>query len=81
LDLCDQGGIGEWLPDQFSAGVEPPLMNDGVSRVAGCEEHQATPTGLIGELPPIQPAGKSDIGEQETDVFLRLEQFQRGYPI
>src|SRR5579883_3248769 len=49
---------GEGLEEQGHAGVEPALVDDGVARIAGGEEHleigPAT-AHLIGKLSPIEP--------------------------
>lgn len=57
------------------AGVEPPLMHDGVSRVARREQHGqsgAKEPDLLCELPSGHSASKDDVGEQQVDAVCLL---------
>src|SRR6476619_6570900 len=38
-DLARQGLGGEWLGQEIDVGIEPPVMDDGVARIAGDVQH------------------------------------------
>ena len=42
LYLNNQGRVGERLADQFNTGIEPTLVDDGVSRIACREQYLET---------------------------------------
>jgi len=53
------------------------MMNDGIPGIASRKEHQKAgkaPAGFVGKLPPIHPARKSNIGEQQTYIGIGIEQ-------
>jgi hypothetical protein len=66
--------------DKLHSRVEPPVMNNGVSRIAGCEEDGqigAQVGRLQGEHSPVHSLGEDDIGEQDVDPCALSELRQR----
>ena len=70
--------LRKWLAEQMHARVEPPVVNDGVSGIAGREQHRQVRTpgeSAVGKLTPAH-SGKNDVGKQEVDARSRLEKLQ-----
>jgi hypothetical protein len=64
------------LRDQQYAGIEVSVTNQGVLRITGRVQHlERRPAiqRLDGELPSVDQAGHDHVGEQEIDVFARIE--------
>ena len=65
--FCRQFRKTEGLCDQFHTFVEPAVVNDGIARVAGREQHLdggENRLGLCCQLSSGYPRWKHDIGEQ-----------------
>jgi hypothetical protein len=78
--LCASSCLPSGLAEQLHAGIAQCATRDGVVRVARCEQHaQLRPHGTcaLGEPVPVETAGPDDIGQEQIDVRLPLQQFQR----
>src|SRR6185312_10385621 len=79
LHLGAEARRGEGFHQELDAGIEPALMDDGIARIPRGEQHldiRSAPPRLVGELAPIEPARQSDIGEEQRDFRLGIEQMQ-----
>jgi alkylation response protein AidB-like acyl-CoA dehydrogenase len=75
-----QRRVVERRDQQLDPGIEHPVVHDRVARVAGrVEDAQARAQcrRLAGQLPPGEPAGKPDIGEQQPDAVMVGEEAER----
>jgi hypothetical protein len=76
VDLARERGMGERLPDQINSMIQPAVVHDGVAGVTRGEQHEKVgpaATGLIGQLLAVQTARQPDIGEQQADGRLSIE--------
>ena len=59
--------LGEGLGQKLDARIEPPVMHDGIARIAGGEQHlqiQAPLSRFLGKLAAVHAAGKPDVGNR-----------------
>ena len=78
--LGGQLGEGKGLPDQVHPGVEAAMVDDGVRGVARGEQDRQprpAPGHLVRERAPVHPSGENDIGEEELDLRMPLDDLQR----
>jgi hypothetical protein len=64
-------GVGEGLGDHARLMIQPPLIEDCVTGIAGREkdlEARTTTAGLGGELVAVASAGKEEVGEEQVDI-------------
>ena len=64
-------------------GVDMAVVEHGILGIAGDEQHlQAGPQRArgIGDLAAVQPAGQADVGDQQVDRGVALQQLQPAGP-
>ena len=69
----------EGLAQEIGAGIEHPVMHDGVARIAGRIEHLEVwpfPARAIGQLPSGH-LRHDDVGKQERDLLIVVEHLHR----
>ncbi len=79
MDPGGQGGERERLGEQFAAGIEAAMVNDGAPRIAAGEEDAkivSSALRFIGHLPAVHAAGQPHIGEQQFGFRMRIEEPQ-----
>src|SRR5690606_31025849 len=69
-DLAGEVGAAIGLRQKLHPRIELAVMDDGVLRIAGRVEHLEA--GMqrgrpLGEMAPVEPAGKHDVGEEKVD--------------
>src|SRR6478609_1221965 len=78
-----QRALRERLLDQRYAGIKPPLMHDGISRVTGHVEHLQPRTMLLRRVAKGASvhSGHHDIGQQQVDPFRLTNERKRAVAI
>ena len=78
-ELCPERRLGKRLGQQLDAGIEPPLMDDGIARIPGREQdfdRRIALARLLGQLPSIHSARQTDIRENDDDLWMGIQNLQ-----